>query len=410
MPFDNPLNWAPDLKDAIERHPLIVSKETPLVDAIALISQAHHHTCLLADGEALSDLPVGGVRVSCVLVMEGRELLGILTERDVVRLTAKGIDLNDVMVADVMVHPVITISQEALRDIFAALFLFRRYRIRHLPVVDDKGQLVGIVSHESLRRILRPANLLRFRRVCDVMTTQVIHAPMTASVLQLAQLMAENRVSCVVIVQQDGEDNLQPVGIVTERDIVQFQRLQINLLQTQAQTVMSTPLFLLSPEDSLWTAHQEMQKRRVGRLVVSWNWGMGLGIVTQTSLLRVFDPMEMYGVIENLQQTIQQLKAENNEPLRRDSCGVSPNIPGDSLPIQPSSIEGVTNPSSLMITLNRNQLQASLEQISTSVKQLIDAPDLSTQQQQTQLKSILDSLELLDKQINSQPTPTQSNS
>jgi signal-transduction protein with cAMP-binding, CBS, and nucleotidyltransferase domain len=80
---------------------------------------------------------------------------------------------------------------------------------------------------------------------------------------------------------------------------------------------MSTPLFLLSPEDSLWTAHQEMQTRKVGRLVVSWNWGQNLGIVTQTSLLRVFDPMEMYGVIENLQQTIQQLMAERvqNNPL-----------------------------------------------------------------------------------------------
>ncbi|MGV2389305.1 MAG UNVERIFIED_CONTAM: hypothetical protein LVR29_16800 [Microcystis novacekii LVE1205-3] len=55
-----------------------------------------------------------------------------------------------------------------------------------------------------------------------------------------------------------------------------------------------------------------MQKRRVGRLVVSWNWGRGLGIVTQTSLLRVFDPMEMYGVIENLQQTIQQLESERS--------------------------------------------------------------------------------------------------
>ena len=169
-----------------------------------------------------------------------------------------------------------------------------------MPIVDDQGHLVGVISHESIRQILRPANLLRFRRVSDVMTTQVVHAPLTTTVLQLAQLMAEHRVSCVVITQRNSEDNDCPVGIVTERDIVQFQAVQIDLRKTQAQTVMSTPLFLLSPEDSLWTAHQEMQKRRVGRLVVSWNWGQGLGIVTQTSLLRVFDPMEMYGVIENL--------------------------------------------------------------------------------------------------------------
>lgn len=63
-----------------------------------------------------------------------------------------------------------------------------------------------------------------------------------------------------------------------------------------------------------------MQKRRVGRLAVSWNWGQGLGIVTQSSLLRVFDPIEMYGVIESLQQTIQQLKLERGN----HSVGVDP--------------------------------------------------------------------------------------
>jgi signal-transduction protein with cAMP-binding, CBS, and nucleotidyltransferase domain len=82
---------------------------------------------------------------------------------------------------------------------------------------------------------------------------------------------------------------------------------------------MSTPLFLLNPEDSLWVAHQEMQKRRVGRLVVSWNWGQGLGLVTQSSLLKVFDPIEMYGVIENLQQTIQQLELERDNRLLNSS-------------------------------------------------------------------------------------------
>jgi CBS domain-containing protein len=36
------------------------------------------------------------------------------------------------------------------QDIFAALFLFRRYRIRHLPIVDDQGQLVGVISLDIL--------------------------------------------------------------------------------------------------------------------------------------------------------------------------------------------------------------------------------------------------------------------
>ncbi|CAN1210310.1 CBS domain-containing protein [Tumidithrix helvetica PCC 7403] len=316
MQFDHPLDWAPDLGEAIERHPLIVSPETLLVDAIALISQAHHRTCSLIESDPWSDLPSKVVLASCILVMQGQELLGIFTERDIVRLTAQSIDMTNMTVAEVMVHPIITLPERSVQDIFAALFLFRRYQIRHLPILDERDRLVGVISHESIRRVMRPANLLRFRRVSDVMTAEVIQAPLTAPIVQLAQLMAKHRVSCVVVTQTNGEEHSKPVGIITERDIVQFQAMQIDLVRTQAQTVMSTPLFLLSPEDSLWTAHQEMQKRRVGRLVVSWNWGLGLGIVTQTSLLRVFDPMEMYGVIENLQQTIQQLQAEKAERLK----------------------------------------------------------------------------------------------
>ncbi len=395
MPLDTPLSWAPDLEEAIERQPLTVLPTTPLVEAIALISQSHSRLCALTDD--LSFLSPPSRSASCVLVMQGQELLGILTERDVVRLTAQAINLAETTVADVMVHPLITLPQQSVQDIFAALFLFRRYRIRHLPIVDDQGHLVGVISHESIRKILRPANLLRFRRVSDVMTTQVVQAPLTATVLQLAQLMAAHRVSCVVITQRNSEDNDHPVGIVTERDIVQFQAAQIALHKTQSQTVMSTPLFLLSPEDSLWTAHQEMQKRRVGRLVVSWNWGQGLGIVTQTSLLRVFDPMEMYGVIENLQQTIQQLKAERS--LSNSSSQLDP------LLTQPNSEDSLSQqtlaPLHTEIVGDRKFLLTLLDKAYKDVRYMLSNLDLVAEQRQSLLQSVLEMLEQLGREISS---------
>jgi CBS domain-containing protein len=307
MEFDTPQSWAPDLESAIDRHPLTVVPTTPLNEAITLLCQTQRRMCL---GNDLAIEPQA--HTSCLLVVSNGELVGILTERDVVRLTAVAYDFARSLVADVMISPVVTLPIQSASDIFAAIFLFRRYRIRHLPIVDDVGKLIGVVSHESIRQILRPANLLRLRRVADVMTSEVIQAPLTTSLLELAKLMSVNRVSCVVITQLDGEGNPRPVGIVTERDIMQFQGIQIDLVDTQAQTLMSTPLFLLNPEDSLWAAHQEMQNRRVGRLVVSWNWGQGLGIVTQSSLLKAFDPIEMYGVIENLRQTIEQLELERD--------------------------------------------------------------------------------------------------
>lgn len=292
--------------DAIDSEPLIVAPETPLLEVIGLMSQSPFSRCELDAGDLA---PSPTLRSSCVLIMEGEQLQGIFTERDIVRLAAAGQSMEGVAIADVMIHPVRTLSQDNLQDVFAVLFLFRRYRIRHLPIVDAENNLVGIISSETLRQILKPANLLKIRRVAEVMSTAVVQADPEVSVLSLAQQMAEHRVSCVVIVDQSGETP-QPIGIVTERDIVQFQSLQLNLAKQQAQDVMSSPLFLLSPEDSLWMVHQEMQRRRVRRFVVSWNWGQGLGIVTQSSFLRVFDPMEMYSIIETLQRTVAQLEAE----------------------------------------------------------------------------------------------------
>ena len=303
----------PDLEMAIDRKPLQIRPDTYLQDAIAIMSQARGSSCFLpGDNESENLLSDYRPCSSCALVMERGKLLGILTERDIVRLTASEILFDQVKVSQVMTKPVITLSESNFRDIFAALFLFRRYRIRHLPLVDGENNLVGVISPETIRNAMRPANLLKLRRVAEVMSKNVVHAPQTISVLNLTQLMTQQKVSCVVITQEDQEEDiLIPVGIITERDIMQFQSLQLNLSSINAQEVMSTPLFLLSPEDYLLKAHQEMEYRRVRRLVVSWNWGQGLGIITQTSLLRIFDPMEMYGVINTLQQTIQKLEAEN---------------------------------------------------------------------------------------------------
>lgn len=389
MQFDNPLDWIPDLKSVIEYSPLIVAPETPLLEAIAMISQAHYPSCSIdeldiADADAedffANQSPQLGVRNTCVLVKQDQAFVGILTVRDIVRITAQEIDFGKVKVADFMTSPIITMPQRSIEDIFAALFLFRRYQIRHLPLVDEKGELIGVISHESIRHILRPANLLRFRRVADVMTTKVIHAPLETSILQLAQLMAEYRVSCVVITQPDNEDNQRPVGIVTERDILQLHALHINLAKTQAQTVMSTPLFLLNPEDSLWTAHQEMKRLRVGRMVVAWNWGMELGIVTQTSLLRIFDPMEMYGVIENMQQTIQQINPVNS--VKVEFTKVKPE----------SEIEFSRDED---LKKSKNVQDALLLIISTKVKYLLNNLDISKAEMRSHLQSILNNLDSL---------------
>lgn len=355
QPNDPPLQSLA-LAPAIDSHFLTVVPETPLVDVLALMSR--FRSCLLLPSDNLVPnadkfetrekihclgedkdvvFDIADTAGGCVLVMDKSQLIGVFTERDIVRLTAAGIFLGSVKISDVVNQPTVTLRQSQAKDVFTALGLFRQHRIRHLPIVDQQGQPVGIVTHDSIRRALQPVNLLtRLRYVKDVMTIHVIHAPETASVLELAKLMTEHQVSCVVICQPSvapqnltpspssittDNEKVIPTGIVTERDIVQFQALELDLSRLLAQDVMSTPLFCLHSEDSLWLAHQEMQRYQVRRLIITNEQGELVGIVSQTSLLQVLNPADMYGVIEILQQAVEERTSElkqTNEQLRHE--------------------------------------------------------------------------------------------
>ena len=85
MELNDPLVCAPAFEEAIDLHPLRVTPDTLLVEAIALMSQTRGKSCLLPSLNAkLVDISKHESRSSCVLVMQESQLLGIFTERDIV--------------------------------------------------------------------------------------------------------------------------------------------------------------------------------------------------------------------------------------------------------------------------------------------------------------------------------------
>ena len=89
--------------------------------------------------------------IGSVAVCEGQRLVGIFTERDVLRLAGEGPEFADVRVGDVMTRRLVTISSDD--EILAAAQLMAERRIRHLPVVQGEN-LLGIVGIREVMRTL----------------------------------------------------------------------------------------------------------------------------------------------------------------------------------------------------------------------------------------------------------------
>ena len=332
------------IEQVLNRHPLIVSPSTPLIETIDLMNRHRVTSCNLDDDSELNSLI--HPHTSCALVMADSQLLGIFTECDLVHLTAQGRTLAEMTIGEAMSQPVKTFQSTEVQDIFAILSWTRQHGIRHLPIVDRHNQLLGVITPGAVQRSLQPTDWLRCHRVVEVMSNTLIYALPTVSVLRVTQLMVQHQVSGVVITEpfefnENSEletsvknSQLRPVGIITERDIIQFQILELNLSNIQAQTLMSAPLFLVSPLDSLWSAHQQMQQHRVRRLIVAGEQGELKGIITQKSLLQTLDPNEMYGVIEVLQGQVIKLESEKAKLLQNRTRDLSEQVKKRTLELE----------------------------------------------------------------------------
>ena len=90
---------------------------------------------------------------SCVLICNGKKITGILTERDIVRLYAKyneTFSFLDPTLEEIMTPDPVCVNLET--ELETAIILAKTHSLRHLPVLDDKENLVGLVTMSHLMK------------------------------------------------------------------------------------------------------------------------------------------------------------------------------------------------------------------------------------------------------------------
>jgi CBS domain-containing protein len=92
-----------------------------------------------------------GSDIGSLAVVEGRDLVGLITERDIRRTVAEGLELA-ASVSSIMSADPDTFDPDL--DVWDAAAWIAESGYRHLPVVDDEGVLLGVVSVRDLLKAL----------------------------------------------------------------------------------------------------------------------------------------------------------------------------------------------------------------------------------------------------------------
>jgi len=127
------------------------------------------------------------------------------------------------LVRDLMTEKVFTLRP---KDDLATLYdLMDSRHVRHVPIVDAEGEIVGLVTHRDLSRSALGAlddlplsaerDELRRRRVRDIMASEPDTIEPDATLREAAQMLLENKIGCVPVVEGQ-----HLVGILTEADFV----------------------------------------------------------------------------------------------------------------------------------------------------------------------------------------------
>ncbi len=199
-------------------------------------------------------------KTSSVLVESEGEIVGIWTEADCTKISFNDPINFSLPIANFMSSPVISIRcHTPIQEIIMA---FHRHRVRHLLVVDDNNQPLGITSQTDVIKTQGVERYLQIRKIKDNFNPRVPTILGDASIDQVAKSMAEYRSTSAIIKQPNGTEH----GIITERDLLRL--IADKRKSESAWYHAKSPLLTVDINDSLFQAYSTIKQHNIRHLVV----------------------------------------------------------------------------------------------------------------------------------------------
>ena len=142
-------------------------------------------------------------------------------------------------VADIMTRDVFPLKSNQTLNVVR--LLMRTADVRHVPILDDLGNFVGLLSHRDLLahsiskladiNPLEQSELDRHILIKDVMRTEISTTTADTDLKEAISKMLENKFGCLPVVDDRGH----LIGIITDEDII---RLAIKLLEREEEPLL----------------------------------------------------------------------------------------------------------------------------------------------------------------------------
>jgi CBS domain-containing protein len=116
---------------------------------------------------------------------------------------------------DVMSATVTTVHEYA--NVMEVIKLLVEHNVTGLPVVDDSGRLLGMVTEKDILMLLLYDPNVKGKTVTDLMTTEIIHFDEDENLMTIFESLVQRNFRRVPILSEG-----RLVGIVSRRDIIKF--------------------------------------------------------------------------------------------------------------------------------------------------------------------------------------------
>lgn len=217
-------------------------------------------------------------RISSVVVVVGKRPVGIFTERDVMQVFTHGPQARIVPVSEVMGTPPLVAQLDT--GFFEAYHLCAQKGVRHLIVVDGKGDLYGIASDTDFMRVLGLDVLSGQETVEQVMSHAAMAIAPQALLNEAVAMMVKFKSQAVVAVEHG-----LPVGILTERDVVRLGRVGADG-SASLEGIMTTPVLTITADRSIYHAIEVMREKSIRTLVVVDAQGQFVGLLSEHDVVK----------------------------------------------------------------------------------------------------------------------------